>query len=237
MPGGTLTRLKQRLALLFASPAERRHSRVGPAHLWEMKRAFQFEYLQRAGLERGQWLLDLGCGTLRGGLPLIEFLDTGHYTGVDVRAEVLDEARQELAQAGLAHKTPVLLHAGDLRGLELATRFDVIWAFSVLIHMDDEALEQALGFVARHLLPHGSFHGNVLLAGESGAGGRRGSGPRWQGFPVVSRPLEAYRAAGARHALVMRDLGSLAGLGHASGDSEQDGQHMLVWRKAAAAEE
>src|SRR5262245_16123858 len=143
MPGSTLTRLKQRLALLFASPAERRHAHVGPAHLWKMKRAFQLEFLQRMGLERGQTLLDLGCGTLRGGLPLIEFLDTGHYTGVDVRAEVLDEARAELAEAGLAHKEPALLHARDLGELRLDARFDVIWAFSVLIHLDDAALEQA----------------------------------------------------------------------------------------------
>src|SRR5262245_30090573 len=103
MPGGTPTRLKQRLATLFASTAERRHARVGPAHLWRMKRAFQLDFLRCTGLERGQRLLDLGCGTLRGGLPLIEFLDAGHYTGIDVRAEVLDEARGELAEAGLAH--------------------------------------------------------------------------------------------------------------------------------------
>jgi SAM-dependent methyltransferase len=232
MPGGNLTRLKQRLALLFATPAERRHARVGPAHLWRMKRAFQLEFLRRMGLERGQHLLDLGCGTLRGGLPLIEFLEAGHYTGIDVRAEVLDEARSELAEAGLAHKQPVLLHACDLGELRLAARFDVVWAFSVLIHLDDPGLEQALGFVERHLAPGGSFFGNVLL--QDASGGARGSERRWQGFPVVARSLEAYRAAGARHALAPRDLGSLAGLGHVSGDPEQDGQHMLLWRATAA---
>jgi SAM-dependent methyltransferase len=235
MPGGTLTRLKQRLALLFATPAERRHARVGPAHLWEMKRAFQVEFLRRMGLERRQRLLDLGCGTLRGGLPLIEYLDAGHYTGIDVRAEVLDEARSELAEAGLAHKAPVLLHARALGELELATRFDVIWSFSVLIHLDDAALEQAFAFAARHLAPHGSFLGNVLLPGPSGPGSRGGSERQWQGFPVVTRSLDAYRAAGAHHDLGLRDLGSLAGLGHNSGDPEQDGQHMLIWRSATAA--
>jgi len=227
MPGGTLTRLKQRLALLFASPAERRHARVGPAHLWKMKRAFQIEYLRRTGLEPGQRLLDLGCGTLRGGLPLIEFLDAGHYTGIDVRAEVLDEARRELVEAGLAHKAPVLLFATDLGALELAPRFDVIWAFSVLIHMDDAALERALAFVARHLAPEGAFHANARLPDVDG-GERRDL--RWEGFPVVTRSLEFYRLAGARHGLVLRDLGPLAGLGHVSGDPEQDGQHMLTWQ-------
>jgi len=232
MTGGTLTRLKQRLALLFASPAERRHARVGPAHLWKMKRAFQLDYLRREGLERRHRLLDLGCGTLRGGLPLIKFLEPGHYTGVDVRAEVLDEARSELAEADLAHRAPVLLHATDLAELELATRFDVVWAFSVLIHLDDAALEKALGFVAKHLAPDGAFHANVRIPRE---GGGEEPEQRWQGFPVVTRPLDSYRAAGARHALVLRDRGSLAGLGHVTGDPAQDGQHMLTWRNAAAA--
>ncbi len=236
MAGGTLTRLKQRLALLFATPSERRHARVGPAHLWQMKRAFQFDFLQRMGLERGQRLLDLGCGTLRGGLPLIEFLDVGHYTGVEVRAEVLAEARAELAEAGLAHKSPVLVHATDLGSLELPARFDVIWAFSVLIHMDDASLARAFLCVARHLAPDGSLHANVRLA-QGGAAEERieEREQHWEGFPVVTRALDFYRAAGACHGLALRDLGSLAALGHVSGDRAQDGQHMLSWRRAAAA--
>jgi len=232
MAGGTLTRLRQRLALLFATPEERRHARVGPARLWKMKRAFQFDFLQRMGLERGQRLLDLGCGTLRGGLPLIEFLDAGHYTGVEVRADVLAEARAELAEAGLTHKSPVLVHATDLGALELPEPFDVIWAFSVLIHMDDATLARALFCVARHLAPDGSFLANVRLAQGGGDEERE---QRWEGFPVVTRTLDFYRAAGAPHGLALRDLGSLAALGHVSGDSSQDGQHMLSWRRAAAA--
>lgn len=231
MAGGTLTRLKQRLALLFATPEERRHARVGSPRLWKMKRAFQLDFLQRMGLERGQRLLDLGCGTLRGGLPLIELLDAGHYTGVEVRADVLAEARAELEEARLAHKAPALVHAADLGTLELGARFDVIWAFSVLIHMDDAILERALACVARHLAADGTFFANVRLPGVPG-------GERelcWEGFPVVTRSFDFYREAGARHALAVRDLGSLAALGHVSGDPSQDGQHVLSWRRASAA--
>ena len=106
MPKDSLSRLKNQLALLFVSRAARRHARVGSPRLWKMKREFQFDFLKRMGLERTQVLLDLGCGTLRGGIPLIEFLERGHYIGVDVRADVLDEARAELREAGLEHKSP-----------------------------------------------------------------------------------------------------------------------------------
>ena len=222
----TLERLKSRLGLLFASKEARRHSRVGNPRLWRMKREFQFEFLKRMGLERGQRLLDLGCGTLRGGLPVIEFLEPGHYTGVDVRADVLDEARAELEEARLAHRAPQLVLAGDLGELELPERFDWVWAFSVLIHMDDAVLERAFAFVARQLAPRGVFLANVRT--ESGGAGEVG---RWQGFPVVARSVDAYRAAAGRHGFSVRDMGSLSGLGHVSGEPFQDAQHMLLLRR------
>jgi|RhiMethySRZTD1v2_1073278.scaffolds.fasta_scaffold118442_3 SAM-dependent methyltransferase len=222
----TLDQLRSRLSLLLSRQA-RRHSRVGNPRLWRMKREFQFEFLKRMGLERGQRLLDLGCGTLRGGLPVIEFLEPGHYTGIDVRADVLDEARAELAEAGLAHRAPRLVLAEDLGALELPERFDWAWAFSVLIHMDDAVLERAFAFVARSLEPRGVFLANVRT--ESAGAGEVG---RWQGFPVVARSVETYRAVARRHGFSVRDMGSLSGLGHVSGEPFQDGQHMLLLRRS-----
>jgi SAM-dependent methyltransferase len=225
----TLKRFRSQLGLLFASRATRRHALVGNPRLWRMKRAFQIEFLRRMGLEREHQLLDLGCGTLRGGLPLIEYLAPGHYTGVDVRADVLEEARAELREAGLERQEPRLVHASDLGALELddGPVFDWIWAFSVLIHLDDEALAAALRFAARHLAPGGSFCANVRTEGAD-------EGERWQGFPVVTRPLDFYRAAAARAGLSVRDLGSLAALGHTSGEPAQDRQHMLLLRGSSA---
>jgi len=226
MPKKPIARLRHTLARLFSSPEARRHALVGPAHLWQMKRAFQIDYLRRMGLRPEHHLLDLGCGTLRGGIPLIEYLGQGHYTGLEVRAEVLAEARSELAAAGCAHKEPHLVHVGDLAALELPTRFEFVWAFSVLIHMDDATLAQAVGLVARHLAPEGRFFANVRL------GAAREE--RWERFPVVTRALEFYQGHGARHGLTVEDLGPLSELGHRSGDPEQDGQRMLLWRRASA---
>ena len=226
MPKDSLSRLKNQLALLFVSREARRHARVGSPRLWKMEREFQFDFLKRMGLERTQVLLDLGCGTLRGGLPLIEFLERGHYIGVDVRADVLDEARAELREAGLEHKSPVLLHATELGTLELSRPVDWIWAFSVLIHMQDAVLEQAFELVGRHLAQDGCFYANVRTEGGT-------EGERWQEFPVLTRSLGFYREMGAHRGLVLRDLGSLSGLGHASGDPAQDRQRMLLWRRGA----
>lgn len=185
----------------YASRMAARHGMVGPPDLWEMKRRFQIGFLKSAGLRPDHRLLDLGCGTLRGGIPLIEYLAVGHYTGVDVRPSVLQEGRRELEEAGLVGRAPQLVCCEDLRDFDAGRRFDVIWAFAVLIHMSDSVLDTALAAVARHIESSGVFYATVNV-------GERSEGT-WQGFPRrnAGRPLRR-----------VRDLG----LGFVEGSSAED---------------
>jgi SAM-dependent methyltransferase len=219
-----LTRRAKRLVM---SGAQRRHALVGPAHLWQMKRDFQIQFLRRAGLAADHYLLDLGCGTLRGGIPLIGYLDEGHYFGIEARQEVLDEGRRELRDAGLEGKRPVLVCEPRLSQVRIDRTFDFIWAFSVLIHMSDDVLEDALRLVSQRLAPGGVFFANVNI-GEQHDGS-------WQGFPVVSRRAQFYADACARHGLTIADVGSLHEHGHISGQKKQDRQRILKMTLAAAA--
>ena len=203
-----------------------RHALVGRPELWRMKRAFQIEFLRAHGLRPTQTVVDIGCGSLRGGIALIDYLEAGRYVGIDVRAEVLAEARRELARERLEHKRPRLIHAQTLSSVRLDTPADVCWAFSVLFHMSDAILEESLAWVARQLAVDGVFYANVI-AGEGPPG-------TWQGFPVMARPLETYQSLSARHGLVMEHLGRLDTLGHHSGDPSQDGQWMLAFRPRGA---
>ncbi|MGH8603035.1 MAG: class I SAM-dependent methyltransferase, partial [Gammaproteobacteria bacterium] len=147
--------------LLLHSRMGRRHSRVGSPKLWKMKRDFQIRFLEQAGLEPQHHLLDLGCGTLRGGIPIIEYLEKGHYFGVEARQDVLDEGRKELQESKLVDKEPTLIATADISSLNLAQEFDFIWAFSVLIHMEDKILYDALDFARRHLKDDGCFYANA----------------------------------------------------------------------------
>lgn len=99
-----IKRLGKRLRLLFATSSEKRHSLVGPPHLWKMKRDFQIQFLKHVGLQPEHYLLDIGCGTLRGGIPIIEYLEEQHYHGVEVRDSVLEAGRRELQEADLKAK-------------------------------------------------------------------------------------------------------------------------------------
>ncbi len=208
------------------SRTERRHSRVGPPKLWKEKRDFQIQFLKQVGLEPQHYLFDLGCGTLRGGIPIIEYLEKGHYFGVEARREVLDEGRKELRESKLVDKEPTLIATADISSVNLEQQFDYIWAFSVLIHMEDEILYDALDFVRRHLSDDGCFYGNVNI-------GNKPTGS-WEKFPVVKRSLQFYEEACLRNGLRLEDLGPLTDLGHNMSDKparRQAHRRMLkIWK-------
>ena len=193
------------LPVTLSAPSER-HSRVGPADLWEMKRNFQINFLQATGLKPHHRMLDFGCGTLRGGIPLIQYLHKGHYTGIDIRQEVMNEALVELTTANLEHKTPQLECYRDLSELDIQHEFDIIWAFSVLIHLEDHILKDTLAFISRHLTHDGAFFANVNIADHSDGA--------WKEFPVVYRPLDFYMKAFTDCNFSVTDLGTLQDFGH-----------------------
>ncbi len=215
-----LRALRGRVKSLTCTNAERRHALVGPADLWKMKRDFQIRFLKDKNLQPEHYLLDIGCGTLRGGVPIIDWLEDGHYFGVEARAKALDEGRKELREAGLDGKNPTLSLSPDISQLTIDRTFDYVWAFSVLIHMTDEVLTDTLAFVTKHLSEQGVFYANVNI----GNARREGN---WCGFPVVSRSLEFYNHACAMHGAVVSDLGPLKSLGHISNVISQDTQRML----------
>ncbi len=206
--------------MLLLTKSGRRHRLVGPPDLWKMKRDFQIKFLKDHGLKPEHYLKDIGCGTLRGGIPLIDYLKEGHYFGIETRKEVLDEGRMELKEAGLNWKSPTLLTTEQFTKGGLLQKFDFIWAFSVLIHMTDEILNDTLDIVKNHLYDSGFFYANVQI-------GDRDEGTGWQGFPGVWRSLDFYREACYRHRLVVSDMGQLKDLGHISGVEDQDAMRVL----------
>jgi len=214
-----LKNLINKIRSLTYSKKARRHALVGPAKLWKMKRDFQIQFLRDMGLSHNHYILEIGCGTLRGGIPLIQYLENGRYFGVEVREEALNEGRKELREAGLEEKNPSLLLSPNITQLTIDRKFDYIWAFSVLIHMDDKILNDTLAFVSTHLSEEGVFYANVNI-GDWKEG-------KWEGFPVVARTFDFYSQACTINGLVVSDIGPLKDLGHIANVESQDNQKML----------
>ena len=132
---------------------------IGSVPLWEHLGRLQFDYLVDHGLRPDHHLLDVGCGPLRGGLKFIEYLEPGHYFGVDKRADVIDESlRTELPRSGLAVRRPTVVAMGDFGFGRLNQTFDYAIAQSVFTHLSLNSIVRCLINMDQVLLPGGQFY-------------------------------------------------------------------------------
>jgi SAM-dependent methyltransferase len=125
---------------------------------WLKVGQMQFSYLLAHGLRPDHRILDIGCGNLRAGWRLIQYLDTGHYYGVDISPDILLAALKELRNQNLQHKYPHLVLVNDLNFEFLPDQaFDVIHAHSVFTHTHVDVIDQCFAAAARLLKPDGFF--------------------------------------------------------------------------------
>jgi hypothetical protein len=129
-----------------------------PQRLVDGKR--QIDLLVLFGLKPHHFILDVGCGWLRGGIYLIDYLDEGHYYGFDkeekqlIRGEVLLEGKE------LGYKNPriELIHRGKDLALFVGTRrFDYMLANSVFTHIDPYMADRLFSSVIPFLEDKGLF--------------------------------------------------------------------------------
>jgi len=126
--------------------------------LWEEIGWRQFEYMVERGLQPGHQLLDMGCGSLRGGVHFIRYLEPDHYVGIDKDAELLECGRTlEVSPQILAEKRPLLVQMDDFSFGALNRRFDYALAQSVFTHLPLNSIMRCLVGIDEVLVPGGQF--------------------------------------------------------------------------------
>ena len=125
---------------------------------WLALGQMQFDYLREHGLSPDLRMLDIGCGNLRAGWRFIEYLDTGHYYGIDISPDILIAAKSTVASRALQEKLPHLTITQNLTFDFLPdAHFDVVHAHSVFSHSPIEVIEECFAHVGRILRPDGFF--------------------------------------------------------------------------------
>lgn len=156
------------------STGDRYRSGMGVGELWEEMGRLQFEFLVDEGLRPRHRLLDVGCGSLRGGVRFIEYLNEGRYFGVDGDQRMLVAAREvELPRYGLEGKVPTLERRDDFDFSVFRTRFEFALAQSVFTHLPWNSIQRCLANVGPVLAARGRFYTTFF---EDPDGGHR-SGP------------------------------------------------------------
>ncbi len=122
--------------------------------MWEEIGQIQYQFLISKGLQPHHKLLDLGCGTLRGGRHFIRYLNTENYYGIDISSKAIAYAKQLVEQEGLSQKRPHLevSENKDLKFQELSgMTFDYILAQSVFTHLKPDHIKECLENI-RHIM-------------------------------------------------------------------------------------
>lgn len=79
----------------------------GADRFWDLISALQFNFLVEHGLKPHHRFLDIACGSLRGGVRFIRYLDRGGYHGVDKHIElIIYGVAAELGLEEYAEKRP-----------------------------------------------------------------------------------------------------------------------------------
>jgi SAM-dependent methyltransferase len=181
----------------------------------------QFILLVMAGLEPKSMVLDLGCGVLRAGYWLIQFLDPGCYYGIEPNRERIETGRRFILEPDIERvKQPRFDTNPEFDSGVFGVKFDFFLAYSIWTHASKPQIETMLDNFLRHSKPAGVFLTSILPA-DWARRDYRGKG--WFGTShesdqpgCIRHSLKWIRSECRRRGLRMRSLGR-----------ERDGQTWL----------
>jgi SAM-dependent methyltransferase len=141
-----------------ADDAPRYRSWVGPPRKYDRVAAMQFNLLTYLGLREHHFLLDIGCGSLRGGRLFIPYLLPGRYFGIEPEAWLVEEGiENELGHDAIRIKRPTFSHIADFRLSTLGQDFDFILAQSIFTHAPARQIRTCLAEAKKVLAQHGTM--------------------------------------------------------------------------------
>ena len=129
---------------------------VGPEHFYDLVAAMTFNLLTSYGLREIHKVLDIGCGSLRVGRLLIQYLNAGGYVGVEPNEWLIDDAiKYEIGQDILYLKQPMMITNSEL--IEYDNHFNYAFAQSIFTHCDLSIVRGWFEVIKRTMKPDGHF--------------------------------------------------------------------------------
>jgi len=127
--------------------------------LWDKIGKLQFNFLKKMGLKPEHYFLDVACGSLRGGIHFIDYLESGHYFGIDKDKELLEAGKNfELRKETFLQKKPTLVQMENFDFNLLNHKFDYALAQSVFTHLPINNISRCIMNIEKVLKNGGKFY-------------------------------------------------------------------------------
>jgi len=177
-PGGTFKEYYVG-SVVEALAGKKRHATLGP-----LTRPGSVEHAESIvdaliglGVARSDIVVDYGCGTLRVGRKMMQYLEPSHYVGLDVDRRILDTGLEILPPGLAEEKTPILeVIDDDVLDRIAAMRPDWIYCKGVLHHVPPAELDDFFGSLLRLALAETKI---VIWARLSDAATKQASDRSW----------------------------------------------------------
>jgi hypothetical protein len=129
----------------------------------------QLTLLKMAGCTPDSSVLEIGCGCLIAGLPIMTYLNSDRYVGIEPNTWLVDAAvESKEAKAIIQAKHPLFLHNTDFDGSSTGRKYDFVMSHSILSHAAEWQLPLFLKSVKKNLAPNGVVLSSIRFFTDTG---------------------------------------------------------------------
>ena len=129
---------------------------IGPPYEYDLMGARQFTLLFNLGIRETAKILDFGCGSLRLGRLLINWLNKGNYYGIDPNKWLIDEAiKNEIGNEIINIKNPNFSYNDNFDSSIFNVKFNYIIAQSIFSHTTFPLFKRVINNLINNLNENG----------------------------------------------------------------------------------
>lgn len=139
----------------------------GDGDFWQRIGVLQFEFLRARGLEPHHVLLDFACGSLRGGVHFIPYLDAGNYLGFDKSFDLVAMGvLNELGHEAFVERRPQFVINGRFDLSEFTLQPHFVIAQSIFTHLTADDVRRSLAAIRAIARPDTQVFATYFHAAE-----------------------------------------------------------------------
>jgi hypothetical protein len=127
--------------------------------MWHEMGILQFDFLKNQGLQPHHFFLDIACGSLRGGVRFIDYLEPWRYLGLDKEEElILAGIYHELGMETYDFKKPRFVISDSFEFDLFHARVDTAAAISLFTHLPASLIEVCFWRLRKSIAKNGRFY-------------------------------------------------------------------------------
>lgn len=131
--------------------------------MWDEIGKVQFDFMVRQGLKPSDVLVDVACGSLRGGRFFIEYLDPENYLGIDQHAWLIEAGlKREMPDSLVKEKRPQFVQSDRFEFHKFGKQPNLGIAQSLFSHLTEEDISMCLRNLKAEMEAGGKFYATFM---------------------------------------------------------------------------